>query len=240
MPRTVDEYTRLIPPFHSQRPKFMATVASEVSAPVQVGVTAEDLPRAFDLDEAIGAQLDVVGQWVGRGRFVPYPLDTFWFTLDDPIRGLNMGVWYGHYDAKIALNEWDGTNAAMHNVLRAYYNDPDISPGSLAFMDDKGDKSATFAIAGTHPPPIVLAMLAWPSLEMDVGGVLMRTRLSSTDGMPLFGFDVDNDYVSGLDTSSLGVPPQFLMQTSFPGSEERKGILDFSDPDQAGLIGATA
>jgi hypothetical protein len=258
MSRTVDEYAQLITQFHVHRPKFNATIRSLTSAPVQAGITAEDLPRAFDLDEAIGVQLDVVGEWVGRTRFVPYPMDTFWFTLDDPSRGLDMSVWRGPYDAewgtyrlddqiyrrllyvKIALNVWDGTNEAMKNDLRAFYGSDDISPGSLPFLDDKGDKSATFGIAGAHPPPIVLAMLAWPALPMDVGGVTMRTRVASLDSSPLFGFDVDNAYVSGLDKGSLGVPPQYIMETQFPGTEERKGVLDFTDPEQAVLIGSTA
>src|SRR4051794_22810470 len=100
MSRTVDEYAQLITQFHVHRPKFNATIRSLTSAPVQAGITAEDLPRAFDLDEAIGVQLDVVGEWVGRTRFVPYPMDTFWFTLDDPSRGLDMSVWRGPYDAE--------------------------------------------------------------------------------------------------------------------------------------------
>jgi hypothetical protein len=247
--RTVEEYSSLITQFHYHRPKFNAMVEDLASAPVQVGTTAAFLPEAFDLDSSVGVQLDVDGQWIGKTRYVPYPLDTYWFSLDIAALGFDLGVWKGPYDtdfgvyrlsddmyrkllyAKIDVNNWDGTRGRAEEILLGYYGNPALSPGSFFFLDDHGDTSSSFAVAGRIPPPLVLSLLAWPALPLKVGGYEMRYRVTSIDNAPLFGFDVDNDHVAGFDQGAFGVPPLAMIYR-----EEIGTGTDFSNPNYSSLI----
>lgn len=231
MRRTTEEYARLLIPFHVHREKFVALVEALVSVYVAVNDAAMDLPRAFDIDVAVGVQLDIVGQWVGRTRFIPYPLDTFWFTFNDAQRGFNLGVWKGPYEAdyglyrladedyrkllyaKIGVNHWDGTLEQVESVLRGLYEGNGLSPGSLFFLDDKGDSTAVFAVAQKIPPPLIIAMLAWPAIDFDVSGNRLRTVVTSVNQTPLFGFDVQNNWVSGFNGGAWGVPPETYLNS---------------------------
>jgi len=252
MPRTPDEYVQLIAPFHKQRQNFVAMVGALASVPVQVGTTAAALPQAFDLDTSIGVQLDIDGLWIKRDRYVPYPFDQMWFSFDDAQRGFDLGIWKGPYDtnegtyrlddelyrkllyAKIRCNYWDGTTEQAEEILLDFYADPALSPGSLFFLDEHSDTSATFAVAGPIPPPLILAMMSWPALPIKVAAYEFRYRVTSIDDFPIFGFDVENDHISGFGNGAWGVPPLAMLYRSIPG-----GTMDFSDPSNTGLIPAT-
>ena len=124
---TVTEYTELITSEHKGRPKFEAMVSLVAGAFVGTNNTALSLPSAFDLDTAVGAQLDVVGKWVGLSRQVAVPLSGVYFAWNTSAVGWNQGVWQGPFDpgtglidlddgtyrillrAKIGANSWDGT-----------------------------------------------------------------------------------------------------------------------------------
>jgi hypothetical protein len=274
---TTDHYLSLITQFHAQRENFTAMVQAMASVPVGIMGVLEDMPRTFDLDEAIGVQLDATGKWVGRDRFVPYPMDTNWFTFDDGARGMDMGVWRGPYDAdygvyrlddtlfrkllyaQIAANYWDGTTEQAEEILVNFYSGgvagtPDSEAGDDAltwymmglysdsliqagpsrfFLEARGDKSATFAVAGKFPPPLTLAMMSWPAVQLRTAGELMRYMVVSIDNSSFFGFDVDNQNVKGFNSGVWGVNPLNVMYAGLPG------VLDFSNPAYSGLIGAT-
>ena len=71
---SVDDYLALITAYHRGKPKFAAMVRAIVEPFVAIQDFIAHLPLDFDLDLAIGVQLDVVGEWVGRSRFIETPL----------------------------------------------------------------------------------------------------------------------------------------------------------------------
>ncbi|MDT9702974.1 DUF2612 domain-containing protein, partial [Streptomyces sp. P17] len=77
---------------------FTATVALSVDplARMQAALTAL-IYVDFDLDLAVGPQLDAVGVRIGLSRFVPYPLRGLFFSWGDPLRGWGEGVWKGPF-----------------------------------------------------------------------------------------------------------------------------------------------
>jgi hypothetical protein len=99
-------YTSRITSQHIDKPKFFATVLTVVQGLVDEQTTLLSLPGLYDLDNAVGVQLDAVGLWVfGRAgsRYVDVPFGSGNLTaLDD-----------AHYRtllrARIISNEWDGT-----------------------------------------------------------------------------------------------------------------------------------
>lgn len=223
----LDDYLSLITSFHRGKPKFTATVAATLDPFVEATNFINGVPAAFDLDTAIGAQLDVVGQWVGRSRFITIPLPNLYFALDDAARGLDKGIWKGPYDAdngitrlddetyriilraKIAANNWDGTLASAQADLATIFAG---SPGTNVFLTDNLDMSETFNVSGKIPSVLVLQLLSAGYIPLKPEGVKPYYLITSVNNTPLFGLDVQNQYVSGLDTGSWGVSPDYIAQ----------------------------
>ena len=150
--RSVADYQALVPPLNSDKPKFQSTVAASVAPLVNAGQTVEALPAAFDIDVALGAQLDVVGQWVGQSRRIPTPIAGLYFSFDAPLLGFDKGVWKGPYDTgagisllddetyrrllktRILANAWDGTAGGAQDILDTYF----INPATHVFVEDDG------------------------------------------------------------------------------------------------------
>ena len=147
---TTADLVALIAPEHAGKPKFAATVALSVDPLVRMEAALQALSDDFDLDDAVGPQLDAVGLRVGRSRSVPIPLQGLFFTWDDPIRGWDAGIWKGPYDvgssiydlddetyrrllrSKVLANRWDGTVEMLEAIYIAFFNDP----ATLVFVSD--------------------------------------------------------------------------------------------------------
>jgi hypothetical protein len=241
-----DDYLKLLPSFHRWQPQFRATVESLTSFQVAMAKFVADIPRQFDIDEAIGVQLDVVGQWVGRDRMVKIPVDNLWFSFGDARKGWGLGYWKGIYDqdlgitalddesyrkllyAKILVNNWDGTFETARNLLNSYFGS--VSPGTSFFIDDHGDGSATYAMTGKIPPPLYLALFSWDYLPLEPAGMKTYYRVVSVDNTPMFGWGVQNGQVAGWGTGSWGTDPEKVLY------RDTARALDFTDPLAGTLI----
>lgn len=140
-----------ITPYHSGKARFVAVVTATVAPHTDAQEVVASFPAAFDLDVAIGAQLDVDGEWIGRSRFVPVPLPSLFFTLGKASLGFGYGYWKGPFDAedgiselpdepyrrllqaKVLLNHWDGSVPEAETILDTYFDDPD----TRVFVDDR-------------------------------------------------------------------------------------------------------
>ena len=243
-----DDYLKLLPSFHRWQPKFRATVEALVSFDVAMAKFVADMPRQFDIDEAIGVQLDVVGQWVGRDRMVKVPVDNLWFSFGDAQKGFGLGYWKGIFDqdlgivalddesyrqllyAKIIVNNWDGTFETARDLLDGYFGSS--SPGTTFLIDDHGDGSATYAMVGKIPLPLYLALFSWDYLPLEPAGMKIYYRVVSVDNTPMFGFGVQNSKVAGWGTGSWGTDPVNVLY------RQASRVMDFSDPLSSGFIAA--
>ncbi|RRA01919.1 DUF2612 domain-containing protein [Burkholderia cepacia] len=211
----LDDYTALITSEHSDKPKFMAVVEM-LSAPlVDLMNLLGGMPALFDLDVAVGDQLDVLGQWIGLSREVNTPLTGIYFSFDVGGLGFDQGVWKGPFDpdtglvsldddtylmtlrAKIAANRWDSTPGAAADILDS------LAPADTrVFLEDPCDMSITIGIAGKQPPALYVALLKNGFLSLKPEAVHVNYAVTSVDGAPIFGFDIDNQYVAGFDTGA--------------------------------------
>jgi len=214
------DYTRLVTSQHSRRPKFMAVVETLVRPMVGVMNVLGDMPAKFDLDGAVDAQLDAVGQWAGISRNVAVPLTDVYFSFDTERLGFDQGSWKGPFDpdngltrldnetyrlvirAKIGANHWDGTLESSRSILNTIFGG-----GTFVFIQDNQDMSMTIGIAGVIPSAVFLALLANGIIPLKPEGVRVNyTIVTSTDGAPIFGLDVENDLIAGFDTGAWGTP----------------------------------
>jgi len=212
------DYTGLITSEHSGRPKFSAMVAAVAQCFVDQQNVVNGLSVAFDLDTAIGAQLDIVGLWIGITRNVKTPLGVY-FSFDTAGLGFDQGNWQGPFDpsagltsmddptyrtllrAKIAANSWDGTIPAAAAAYANLFG----GSGSNIFIQDNQDMTMTVGISGTIPSALLVALVSGGYLPLRPEGVLANYVFSSVNNTPLFGFDVQNQYISGFDVGSWGV-----------------------------------
>ncbi|MDG9858226.1 DUF2612 domain-containing protein [Pseudomonas nitroreducens] len=214
---SLSDYLALITTEHSGKPKYMAMLQAVLGPMVEALNVSQELPADFDLDQAIGAQLDIVGLWVGIGRRVKTPLVGVYFSFDIPNLGFDLGVWKGPFDpdsgivelddetyrtlirAKIGANHWDGTLGQSKAILDLVFND-----GTHVFIQDNQDMSMTIGVSGVMPSAISLALLTGGYIPIKPEGVRVDYYIvTSVDG-PLFGFDVSNEYISGFDQGSWG------------------------------------
>lgn len=135
-----DDYVALLTSEHRQQPHFQAVVRALTRGFADLTVMLEGLPSLYDLDTAVGNQLDTLGYWVGIDRRVPIPIPNTFFAWDGTVAtGWDVGAWKGEFDAttgltamsdaeyriaikaKISANHWDGTWQQAHDILDALY-----------------------------------------------------------------------------------------------------------------------
>ncbi|MFG1402002.1 DUF2612 domain-containing protein [Xanthobacter sediminis] len=223
-----EDYTGLITSYFRGKPRFTQTVQYSVHPLSEVQSFLDLLPAQFDLDTAIGVQLDQVGEWVGRTRYVNIPIASVWFSFNIDWLGINQGVWKGKYDpetgisslddetyrrllrAKIAANSWDGTVESALRALDLLF----IDDGTYMFIEDRQDMSMVFGIAGAIPNAVVLSLFTNGYVPLKPTGVRAIYRVTSREGAAIFGFNVNNQYVAGLNQGAWGVLPDQALRVA--------------------------
>lgn len=171
------DYTTLIPSQH-RKPKFSAWVDVLTQAVQDTIDFSEAAAGYYDLDTAIGHQLDVIGLWVGASRAVEVPLDN-WFSFDIPGKGFDEGIWHTPDDpvsglvnlddvtyrrllrAVILANHWDGTMWNFHKVINAA-----MPPGNTAHFKDNFNMTIDVHVLGTPLTPLMTALLTTGRLSL--------------------------------------------------------------------------
>lgn len=223
-----ETYLSLITSWHRGRPRFEQVVDKSAEPLRDLQTFLGHVPQDFDLDEAIGVQLDVVGEWVGRSRFISVPIPDLYFSWDDEIRGWDKGIWKGFYDpvygisrldddtyrlllyTKIAANNWDGRVESADAALEIIFNA--LGGGSNLYIEDRLDNSMLFGVAQKIPSVLYLMLLSAGYIPLKPAGIKTYYVVTSVNNTPVFGFDVSNENVSGWDEGSWGVPPDYIAQ----------------------------
>lgn len=163
---STEKYISRITSAHRDKPKFVATVeaVAHPAAAATAGILA--IVPAFDLDTAVGAQLDILGEWIGRPRVLEVPAELVFFSLNTLGLGFNQGVWQGRFTpstqfislpddiyrrllrVKIAANHWDGSLVQMSAAWALLFQG---LPGVTTSLQDNQDMSVTLTVTGTLP-----------------------------------------------------------------------------------------
>ncbi len=236
---TTEQYTALIPPANADKPNFQAAVTALVAPYVAGQNFLATIPGAYDISVAIGVQLDVVGQWVGRSRNLDEPLPPVYFSFDDPYLGFDQGIWYNQFSpveaitsldddtyrqllqAWILANGFRGTVAEAQTILTALFP---TGTGTYAAVQDGYDMSMAYYISGTWPNVAFLALFLSGTIPIRPEGVYAAWLVTSVSGSACFGFDLENEYIQGFDQGAWAVD---YLPTSYMPS------LDFSDPNNS-------
>jgi len=107
----IDIYTYLnrITSQHKTKPKYMEFLAARLQPFIDIAECLETFDAAFDLDTAVGNQLDIIGKYVGVERLLSFQPQYAPALLPDDFYRLLLR-------ARISLNNWDGTTAGIQEI----------------------------------------------------------------------------------------------------------------------------
>lgn len=221
----MSKYTDLITNYHAGKPLFFQHVDLSTRPLTDVSASLNSLITAFDIDTAVGVQLDILGEWIGRSRIVSVPISGIYFSFDTDGLGWDQGVWQGPFDpdsgytalsdetyrvilkAKIAINNWDGTNDSLPQILDTalagsglrmqIVDNQDMTISIWVFPEvDISDVSLELIAAIKQGYLTVKAAGVWG------GSIEIPAVETPSEGNRFFGFDMDNDYIAGFDDGS--------------------------------------
>ena len=160
------------------------------------------LDTAFDLDSAIGVQLDMLGVTAQADRTLPFqPSFGVSPVMDDDTYRI-------YIKAKIAQNQWNGTLGSLYTM---WYGDPvtgqpGLFPTVKLIVEDGQNMTATLHIGGL-PSTLLIDMIAGYAVNGALSGTVHNSMLVprpegveytfSLVTLPIFGFGaVNTPYVA--------------------------------------------
>lgn len=223
----MSKYTELITNYHATKPKFFDHIDLSTRPLIDITTATRGLVSAFDIDTAVGVQLDILGLWIGRSRIVSQPISGVYFSLDIDGLGFDQGVWQGPYDpdsgyttlsdetyriilkAKIAINNWDGRNDSLPPILDAALEGSGLK---MQIVDNQDMTISIWVFTETDISNVSLELIAairQGYLTVKAAGVWggsieIPAVETPSEGNRFFGFDMDNEYIAGFDDGAWG------------------------------------
>jgi len=224
----MSKYTDRITNYHRGKPLFIQHIDLSTQPLTDASLTLESLLTAFDIDSAVGVQLDVLGEWIGRTRIVSQPISGVYFSFDTDGLGWDQGVWQGPYDpdsgftslsddtyrvvlkAKIAINNWDGQNDSLPQILETALEGSGLK---MQIVDNQNMTIWVWVFPQTDISLVsqeLIAAIKQGYLTVNAAGVWAGdiqtpSILTPSVGTKFFGFDMDNDFIAGFDDGAWGV-----------------------------------
>lgn len=207
-------YQNLVTSEFRDKPDFMKMVELNTAVARRVQELLATLIPRFDVDEAVGVQLDVIGQWVGISRKVSIPIAGVYFSWDgaDDV-GWEYGTWQPAnapvditllpddayrtlIRAKIAANQWDGTTTGAYEIWNI------IFPELTILIQDNQNMSYDLIILGAVIDSLTLALITGGYIPLKPEGVRVNSYIVVPEIGPVFAWDVDpeTDLLAGWDT----------------------------------------
>ena len=206
------DYLSLIPSQHKDKPNFIAMTTADVAPYETIQNILYDMPNLYDVDLAVGSQLDIIGEWVGASRRIASPLTNVYFEWDGlALVGWDSGTWQGQFDptsgltslpddsyrrlikTKIAANSWNGSIPMAYDVWETIFAD------SYIIIQDNQDMTMTVGIAGVKLGAVDQALLTGGYIPLKPMGVGVAYYAITTTSGALFGWDSLTTAVSGWD-----------------------------------------
>ncbi len=207
-------YQELITSAYQNKLKFTATVNLDTSVQTRVQELLASMIPLFDVDVALGNQLDIIGQWVGVSRNISIPIPGVYFSWDSTIDlGWDYGTWRpinqpanitslpdDQYriliKTKIAANQWDGTTEGAYAIWSRIFTD------YVILIQDHQNMTYSLIIIGGIVDSLTLALLVGGYVPLRPEGVLISSYLVPANAGPAFAWDTDNASLKGWDTGS--------------------------------------
>lgn len=183
MPDTNEQYMSLITSEHCNKPlynEYVRTFLDMISPTVDV---LNEFNVLFQLDTAVGDQLDILGNLVGISRILPV-----YNEYIDPV--LTDETYRKVILAKIYKNRWNGTIEGLYEIINS------VLPEIRFDIVDNQDMSNIVVLFDTTISDQDFALLQLGYILPKPSGVGVNYYIEQD---LLFGFDSDTDIIKGWD-----------------------------------------
>lgn len=181
----LEYYLGLLISEYQNSPKLTAFLKALLQKYDEISQCQVQMDMAFDIDNAVGPQLDMLGAILGTPRLVG-------FQPSGGVSPLLTDSTYRVYlKAQAAKDEWDGTIDGLQGIWGTLF------PGGQIVIDDNQNMTATIFIRGT-----------FTSIEQDLisnGYIVPRPEgvlYTYVFNGPTFGCDLENSFISGVDVGT--------------------------------------
>jgi hypothetical protein len=186
---TIAEYLLKVTSQYQNSPKFLEWLSIPLLICQHVHECSDNMPAEFDLDSAVGVQLDIIGQYLGQSRTLPFdPTDGTSPYLEDNLYRKILVL-------KTMTNYWDGSLHSIYVAWNAIFDEAYLK------IIDNMDMTATVTLSG------LMTQLVKDMIYNDL--ILPRPEgvqyIYSQDVIPetaaTFSYDMNTDYFKGYDES---------------------------------------
>lgn len=184
MPDSNEKYLKLITSEYADKPnynKFVETFLSKVSP---INDIYNKIQEIFNIDVAVGDQLDKIGQILGISRELPISNDDIPSVLPD-------NYYRQVLKSRIYSNMWDGTIKGLTDIIAKVF--PNISWQLV----DNQDMTMQIVIIYPDEDKTMLALLTNGYILPKPSGVGLGYTIQKNK---LFAWDTENSFLGGWDS----------------------------------------
>lgn len=211
------DYLGLITSQHRGKPNFTA-VLNVLTAPlVAAQAVLAEFSSSYDLDSAVGSQLDAVGEWIGTTRRLRAPIDNVFFSWDTAGKGWDEGYWKGPFvpaegvaemddssyraalRLRVAVNHWSGQNQSYRYLPVKLEG----TNGNIITVVDNQDMSMRVVVLGIQPSLFFRLVVQQQELTPKPLGV--RITGYEYRNTPVYGHDFSDTLYDGMDRGFYAV-----------------------------------
>lgn len=177
------EYLKLITSEYAESPKYNSYVEAFLKMLDPAISCATSFDEIFNLNKAVGNQLDKLGMLVGITRELPFS--------DPDVPSILPDVYFRKViKARVYSDHWDGTMQGLANIIHEMY------PDAIFQIVDGQDMSYQIIIIDPGSDPTFAALLFHGYIIPKPAGV--RVNYTILD-KPLFGYDSNTSFIKGWD-----------------------------------------
>jgi hypothetical protein len=216
---SIASWLALVTSEHASKPNFMAMLAVTLQPLADIIAVLESIPASYDVDFAVGSQLDITGEWIGIGRDITTPLSGVFFSWEVVGLGWDQGNWVPGINAtelvvlpdqqyrtllyaKIAANHWNGSIPGAYAIFDIVFQ----GTGFGVLIQDLQHMHMAFALTGPVPDAVTQALFTSGYFNLKPAGVRIdKYYLPPESNVPYFGFGVENANIAGWGVGYWGV-----------------------------------
>jgi hypothetical protein len=179
----VGYYVALLTSQYQNSPNFLTRNISEDQKYEDILQCMISFQQAFDIDTAVGVQLDMLGVNAGVSRTVPFqPTGGISPVMDDATYRVVI-------KATLAQYTWDGLIDSLYTIWA------ELFPGGKLILTDNQNMTATVSLSGTFTA--LIQQLITNGLIVPRSETVQYTYTFAT--LPIFGADLNNVFIAGAD-----------------------------------------
>lgn len=188
MTPSTNKYTDLIAGYHFEKPLFTQWIYALTQPLITAQNRLAEMQADFDIDTAVGVQLDAVGVRVGISRKLPVSITGVFFSFDIAGVGFDEGIWLGRHESpegittlddgtyrnilktKVLVNHWNGTINGLYYLLDQVAL---IFDCPIKYKDNQ-NMTVNILLANDTTPPIVWNVLSRGLVDITTAGVMVN------------------------------------------------------------------